>query len=205
MSTSKVKPEDITQIKEEGNKAYKNENYYKAILFYEEGVRRCEDYYKNWKDNMPFRCEFGENPKLEVGCMYLQDFTRLKSVLFNNISTCYFHLNSIPKADQYNDMALMEDPDFAKALYRKCMILEKKGEFTNGHHIANFAIARFDSEFEEEENRKIVPKFVEMKERFKVKIPYETKTKTDNLEKEVEKELSEYNVSALDDLHFSLG
>ena len=34
----------------------------------------------------------------------------------------------------------MEDPDYAKALLRKVMILEKKGEYGNGHNIANFAI-----------------------------------------------------------------
>jgi hypothetical protein len=32
---------DIEQVKEEGNRAFAAENYYKAILFYEEGVRRA--------------------------------------------------------------------------------------------------------------------------------------------------------------------
>jgi hypothetical protein len=56
-------------------------------------------------------------------------------------------------------MALMEDPDYAKALYRKVLILEKMGNYENGHSIAKFAIMRFDSEYEDESNRKLVPLF----------------------------------------------
>jgi hypothetical protein len=62
-------------------------------------------------------------------------------------------------------MALMEDPDFARALYSKILILEKKGEFKNGHHIANFAITRFNDEYEEEENRSLVPHFTDVRDR----------------------------------------
>lgn len=51
----------------------------------------------------------------------------------------------------------MEDPDYAKGLLRKVLILEKKGEFTSGSNIANFAITRFDYDGEEECNRVIVP------------------------------------------------
>jgi hypothetical protein len=50
-------------------------------------------------------------------------------MLYNNIATSFFHLNQIQKAELYNDMALMEDPDYAKALLRKVLILERKGEF----------------------------------------------------------------------------
>jgi hypothetical protein len=61
--------------------------------------------------------------------MFHQDFVRLKAILNNNISMCYFNMNQIPKSVQYNDHALMEDPDYAKALYRKVLILEKQGQF----------------------------------------------------------------------------
>ena len=67
----------------------------------------------------------------------------------------------------------MEDPDYAKALYRKVLILEKNGQFTNGHSMANFAISRFDDDFEEDGNRKMVPSSKESKERLALKIPYE--------------------------------
>jgi hypothetical protein len=62
-------------------------------------------------------------------------------------------------------LALSEDPDYAKALYRKVLIMEKKGEFTSGHSIAMFAITRFDHELEEEQNRETVPKFKELRDR----------------------------------------
>lgn len=32
---------DIEQVKNEGNQAFATRNYYKAILFYEEGIRRA--------------------------------------------------------------------------------------------------------------------------------------------------------------------
>lgn len=67
---NKVKRADIDAIKEEGNKAFKGENYYKAILFYEEGIRRCGEYNKEWKDKMPYKNEIGDNPLLADGSMY---------------------------------------------------------------------------------------------------------------------------------------
>ena len=70
-SSSKVKKEDIHAIKEEANKAFQNENFYKAITLYEEGMRRCTAYNEVWGEGqMPYRCEFGESPVLEVGSMY---------------------------------------------------------------------------------------------------------------------------------------
>ena len=66
----KVKVEDLYSIKDEGNVAFKNDNFYKAILLYEEGIRRCEEYGKHWAGGLPFKSEFGENPKLTDGSMY---------------------------------------------------------------------------------------------------------------------------------------
>lgn len=99
----------------------------------------------------------------------------MKAMLFNNISTCYFHMNALPKSDYYNDMALMEEPDYAKALLRKALILERKGEFSQAHSIANFAVNRFDDEFEDERNRKIVPQLKELRDKLVGKVPMEKK------------------------------
>ena len=74
------------------------------------------------------------------------------------------------KAELYNDMALMEDPDYAKALLRKVLILERKGEYEQAHSIANFSVMRFDDEFEDDRNRKIVPLFKEMREKLKGRV-----------------------------------
>lgn len=51
----------------------------------------------------------------------------------------------------------MEDPDYAKALYRKVLILEKKGDYQFAYNIVSFAIQRFDDDFEEEANKQVVP------------------------------------------------
>ena len=64
----------------------------------------------------------------------------MKAMLLNNISTSYFHLGQLPKAEQYNDLALMEEPDYAKALLRKALILEKRGECRQAHSIASFGV-----------------------------------------------------------------
>ena len=80
--------------------------------------------------------EIGESPELEDGMMYLQDFTRLKAVLLNNLSSCCFNQDLLSQADTFNDMALMEDPDYGKAYYRKCMILQKKGFFSQALELA---------------------------------------------------------------------
>lgn len=72
-SKSKVTTkEDIHSIKEEASKAFQADNFYKAIMLYEEGVRRCTAYNEVWgaPGSMPYRCEFGESPVLEEGSMY---------------------------------------------------------------------------------------------------------------------------------------
>eukprot|EP00347_Sterkiella_histriomuscorum_P013270 403365360 len=167
---SKVTIREIQSVKDEGNQAFKQENYYKAIMLYEEGLRRCKTYQSHWEGALPFKTEFGENPKLTDGSMYYQEFSRLKSMLFNNISVCYFNMNSIPKSEKFNDMALMEDPDYAKALIRKILIQENKGEFEGGYQMANYAVTRFDDDFEDEANRKMVPQFKELRDKLKDKI-----------------------------------
>ncbi len=76
---------------------------------------------------LPYKQEIGESPKLDEGIIYYQDFSRIKAVLYNNISTCFFKMGDLNQSDMFNDKALMEDPDYGKAHYRKCKILQKKG------------------------------------------------------------------------------
>jgi tetratricopeptide (TPR) repeat protein len=89
----------------------------------------------------------------------------MKAMLFNNIATCYFHLDDLEKADHLNDLALIEEPDYAKALLRKGLILERRGDFQQAFSIARFAINRFDSVFEDERNQKVVPSLKELRDR----------------------------------------
>ena len=46
-------------------------------------------------------------------------------MLLNNIAACFSHMpGQLAQAEYFNDMALMEDPDYAKAMLRKVLILE---------------------------------------------------------------------------------
>ncbi len=67
-------------------------------------------------------------------------------------------------------MALMEEPDYAKALLRKILILERKGEFSQATSMSQFAVVRFDDEYEDERNRKVVPEFKEAIKRMEGKL-----------------------------------
>lgn len=60
----------------------------------------------------------------------------MKAMLFNNIATCYYHLGQIDKADHMNDLALVEEPDYAKAMLRKVLILERRGDYAQAYSIA---------------------------------------------------------------------
>ncbi len=101
--------------------------------------------------------EHGEDPTGVLG-IFAQDLSRMKAMLLNNIATCFFHIGGdLTKAEYFNDLALMEDPDYAKAMLRKVYILQKKGDYKEACSIAGFAIMRFDDDFEDERNRKIVP------------------------------------------------
>ena len=95
-------------------------------------------------------------------------------------------------------MALMEDPDYAKALLRKIMILEKRGEYTQGYNMAKFAVFRFDSEFEEDENLALVPKFTELRDRLQCLIPQEKQRRAKNEKADVDNELDAFGFPSSD-------
>jgi len=41
MASSSISLKSIEQVKDEGNRAFSSQNYYKAIMLYEEGIRRA--------------------------------------------------------------------------------------------------------------------------------------------------------------------
>jgi tetratricopeptide (TPR) repeat protein len=130
----------IEALKTEGNCEFQSKNYYKAVLLYEEGLRRAQAFAKEHQGNLSYRMEFGDHNlggEEEVGKVedetggygiFVQDLSRMKAMLYNNIATCFFHMGNLPKAEINNEMALVEEPDYAKALLRKVLILERKGE-----------------------------------------------------------------------------
>ena len=112
--------------------------------------------------------------------MYYQEFFRLKATFLNNLASCFFSMQKIEDADKFNDMALMEDPAYAKAHYRKCLILEAKGHFSGALNIAEGCLEEYSHEFESDQGSiSMIPKFKELIDKLK--------PKKDN-EKEAQKE-----------------
>jgi len=61
---------------------------------------------------------------------------RLKATLCNNLSSCFINSKQLDTADKFNDMALMEDPGYAKAHFNKCKILEAKNSYSQAIELA---------------------------------------------------------------------
>ena len=119
--------------------------------------------------------------------MYYQDCLRLKSTLLNNVAACFFNQKKIKEAEQFNDLALIEDPGYAKAHHRKCLILEANGQLTSAISIAQAQISEYQSEFEfDESNKAMIPKFEAFIKKVKPNLYKETEQKQNNLQKEVD-------------------
>ena len=64
-----------------------------------------------------------------------------------------------------NNLALVEDPDYAKAMHRMILIKEANGAYHGALEMANYAIMRFehpDEEDEDPDNYKVVPALKEL-------------------------------------------
>lgn len=78
----------------------------------------------------------------------------MKAILLNNVSTCFFCRGDFDKAEEFNDQAMTVDPEYPKALLRKCLILEHNGVFSIALKIADYAIGNLTSEWNFDENSK---------------------------------------------------
>ena len=93
-------------------------------------------------------------------------------MLLNNLSSCFYCKGVIDEADKFNDMALMEDPGYGRAHFRKCTILEKKGQYQVALGIAEQCLEDYKDEMEmDESNIKMIPKFEEIIGKLKVLLP----------------------------------
>ena len=110
----------------------------------------------------------------------------------NNLSSCFFNEGFLDQADKFNDMALTEDPDYAKAHYRKCTILAEKGDIKRAIMVANSAIKTYSNEMETDyANVKVVPMFRAFIQENEDKEEMAEEAKQERIEKEVEQELEE--------------
>ena len=87
-------------------------------------------------------------------------------------------------------MALMEDPGYGMAHFRKCTILEARCEYSQALNLAQGSIDEYSHDMEDDPaNVKMIPKFQDFVERVQGKVHIEQKMKQMRLEAEVEKEL----------------
>jgi len=72
----------------------------------------------------------------------------------------------------FNNTALMEDPDYCKAIERKCLILEAIGEYSQAMNMCEVGLRLYDNEFNfDEESIAVVPNLREIIERCERKKP----------------------------------
>lgn len=118
--------------------------------------------------------------------MFKKDFLRLKAMLNNNIAACYCHLGKLKEADTHNTLALIDDPEYAKVFLRQITILEMRAYYSQAVSVAEWCIARFNNEFESDENIKVVPEFEAIRKRCKKLIPLEDERRKSILAKQEE-------------------
>ena len=96
--------------------------------------------------------------------------------MHNNMSLTYFKAGAMEQADLANSYALIEDPDYAKAMLRLVEIKEEQGAIKSALEMANFSLMRFDNpeeEIEDPDNAKVVPLFKALVEKLTKKLQEE--------------------------------
>ncbi len=90
----------IPSLKEQGNEFFRNSNFPAAIEVYSRGIELCVD----------------------------ESDMAQKSVLLTNRATCYFHTQEWDRSIADATSSLAIDPQYWKALYRRGVAHEQKGE-----------------------------------------------------------------------------
>ena len=128
-------------LKERGRGLFTNNHLVEAIQAYQQGFVLCNKYYEAVGRDLPIQCDFAgaEDAKAgEGGKVWLHEFELLKGQFCNNMAACYQKMGDLNNADVYNTWALKECPDYAKALHRKCLILEEKGQYSQAYQVAEW-------------------------------------------------------------------
>ena len=82
--------------------------------------------------------------------MYANEFSRLKSQFLNNISSAYMALGDYDKADQFNNDAMMQDPDYLTSFLIRCHIYTDTCQYERGLNMAKWAAEKCDLDLDEE-------------------------------------------------------
>ena len=147
-------------LKDQGRSLFQQRHFVPAIQTYQKGFVLCNEYFEAMNRELPMKMDFRgvedagnvEETK-EEHVMWLQDFELLKATFCNNMSASYCNMGDVQNADVYNNWALKECPDYAKALHRKCLIMEMKGEYSQAVKMADWCSERFSHEDEPESNQ----------------------------------------------------
>ncbi len=119
--------------------------------------------------------------------MYYQDFARLKAQFNNNISACYSLLKDFTQADIYNNAAIMEDPDYFDAYFRKCELYEDTCEYSLAVNMAEWILTKVGDDPAYEY---ICEQCELLIEEVEPKIPDEDNDRREFLKAQMEKELA---------------
>jgi len=100
----KVLFERSQKLKEEGNKAFSNGQYEKALSIYTKALEILHSNHQGGIQNV--------------------DYNQISSVLDLNISMCYYKLGKLEQSLSFVDRALENNSEYVKAYYRKSVILK---------------------------------------------------------------------------------
>ena len=194
-------PSQINEAKEKGNKAWVQNDLSEALTHYMKALKYAEVYDNDTRDSLPYKDNFGKLEKLQEGQMYHQDFQRLKAILFNNVSSCFFKYGNMEQAEKYNDMSIIQDPDYGKAHFRKCTILEKKAQFTQAAELAQYYQEEYEHEMEmDQANKDMAARFKEIVDRCLPRVGEDTVSRQERLKKEVEEEMQNGYLSHIEQM-----
>jgi tetratricopeptide (TPR) repeat protein len=117
----------VSELKDKGIEYFKSKRFEKAIESYRHGLVALDGYGKKWAGNLPSFSEWENKQeqldRLKPDQMFLKEFNRLKATLHNNIASSFCQLGEFKLADKSNNLAMMEDPEYAKVFYRRIIIL----------------------------------------------------------------------------------
>ena len=66
-----VTPEQLVELKNEGNLAFGKGDYNRAIAYYKQGLQSVEAYRLQTEGTLPYWHDIGASPELGKGMMYL--------------------------------------------------------------------------------------------------------------------------------------
>ncbi|CAI2163159.1 3526_t:CDS:2 [Funneliformis geosporum] len=112
--------------KDNGNECFKKGDVKEALRYYHQALLNLSGLQNN-KSFAVFRKEQEEEPKKDP---LQEDILKTTSVVYSNMSACCIKLENWTKALNYANMALKNDPENTKALFRRAQAYINEGNTT---------------------------------------------------------------------------